>query len=284
MGSAMAASLLAAGFGLRVYNRTSDKARPLVEKGAVLAKSAADAAPRGGIVITMVADDEALRSIANEEFARALGQGGVHASMSTVLPETNERLAEEHRRHGASLIAAPVFGRPEAAAERKLWICSSGPAASKQRVRTVFDVLGQGVFDFGERVGAANVVKVAGNFMITAAIETMAEASAMAEKNGVPRSQLLGMLNKTLFSCQIYQGYGKRIIDADFEKVGFALPLALKDMRLARQTAEAAIVPMPVLALLHQRYLTLLARGRNKLDASGLALAVAEDAGLEWTQ
>ena len=194
MGAAMAANLLAAGFDLRVYNRTPQKAAPLVAKGAALANSPADAVPRGGIVITMVADDDALLSIANEEFARALGPGGVHVSMSTVLPRTNEQLAEQHRQYGASLTAAPVFGRPEAAAERKLWICNSGPADARRRVRPVLDGLGQGVFEFGDAVGAANVVKLAGNFLLTAAIEAMAEASAFAEKTASHATSSWGCL------------------------------------------------------------------------------------------
>lgn len=282
MGTAMAANVLSAGFPLRVYNRTSDKAEPLIEKGAAPAKTPADAAPRGGIAITMLSDDGALRAVATDEFARALGARGIHLSMSTVLPATNESLAEQHRRHGVALVAAPVFGRPEAAAARKLWVCASGPAEAVNRVRPVLDAMGQGVFEFGDAVGAANVVKLAGNFLLTAAIEAMAEAAAMGEKNGVPRDRLLGMLTQTLFNCQIYTGYGKRLIDTDFDKVGFALPLALKDMRLARQTAEAANVSMPVLNLLCHRYLTLLAGGRDNLDASALALGAAGDAGMEW--
>ena len=282
MGAAMAANVLSAGFPLRVYNRTTAKAEPLVEKGAAPEATPADAAPRGGIAITMLTDDSALRAVASDEFARALGAGGIHLSMSTVLPATNESLAELHRRHGVSLVAAPVFGRPEAAAARKLWVCASGPAEALNRVRPVLDAMGQGVFEFGEAVGAANVVKLAGNFLLTAAIEAMAEAAAMGEKNGVPRDRLLGMLTQTLFNCQIYTGYGKRVIDADFDQVGFALPLALKDMRLARQTAEAANVPMPVLNLLCHRYLALLASGQENLDASALALGAANDAGLEW--
>lgn len=282
MGRHMAANLLQAGFAIRVYNRTRDKARDLEKRGAKVVDRPEQVAEPGGIVVSMLANDQALESAAGEALADRLGKGGLHISMSTVLPTTNERLAELYAKHGAAVIAAPVFGRPESAEARKLWICVSGEPSQKERAKPVFDALGQGVFDFGQRVGAANVVKLAGNFMLTAAIETMAEASALAEKNGIPREKLLGMLAQTLFNCPIYTGYGKRIIDADFEKVGFALPLALKDMTLAHQTAAASQTPMPVLSLLVDRYISARAKGRDKLDASALALGVADDAGLKW--
>lgn len=282
MGLPMAQRLQSAGFPLRVYNRSPEKAKPLVEKGATLVKSPPEVATAGGIVITMLADDKALEGVATDELAKALGPDGVHASMSTVSPATNAKLAERFARFGAAVVAAPVFGRPEAAGTGKLWICTSGPQSPKQRVKPVLDVLGQGVFDFGENVGSANVVKLAGNFMLTAAIETMAEASVLAEKNGIPREQLLKMLTQTLFNCQVYNGYSARIIAADFDKVGFALPLALKDMTLARQTATDTYAPMPYLSILCDRYVSAIAKGRSKSDAAALALGAADDAGLKW--
>lgn len=282
MGRPMAANLLAAGFSLRAYNRTREKARELEQKGAAVVDCPAAVATPGGIVVSIVADDRALEAIATDELAQALGRGGLHLSMSTVLPTTSTHLAERHAKLGATFLAAPVFGRPEAAAARKLWICVSGPADARERARPVIDALGQGVFDFGDAVGAANVVKLAGNFLLAAAIEAMAEASALAEKNGIPREQFLGMMIQTLFNCPIYQNYGNRIIAADFDKVGFVAPLALKDMRLAQQTAAESRAPMPVLDLLVGRYLSALAKGREKLDASVLAQGAADDAGLQW--
>ena len=282
LGSPIAANLLAAGFALKGYNRTRDKARPLVERGAALASAPHEVATPGGIVVSVVADDAALEAVADDRLAEALGPGGVHVSMSTVLPATNERLAERHRRFGAALVGAPVFGRPEAAAARKLWICTSGPPDAKRRARPVFDAVGQGVYDFGEAPGAANVVKLSGNFLLTAAIECLAESAAVAEKNGVPRRDLITFFIQTLFNCPIYNNYGKRLIDADFDNVGFSLPRALKDMNLADQIATTGRAPAPVLGLLRDRFLAALANGRGELDAAALALGAAEDAGLRW--
>jgi 3-hydroxyisobutyrate dehydrogenase-like beta-hydroxyacid dehydrogenase len=281
LGLPIAENLMTAGFYLRVYNRTPEKAAGLADKGAMLAKSPVETAVAGGTVISVVADDRALLEVANDDFCAALGTG-VHVSMSTVSPVTSRTLAERHARFGGRLVAAPVFGRPEAAVAKKLWICTSGAEAVKEAVKPVFDAIGQGVFDFGEEVGAANVVKLAGNFLLTAAIEAMAEASAMAEKNGVPRAALLNMLSSTIFNCPIYVNYGKGIINAQFEPAGFAIPLILKDMHLVQKTASDARAPMPIVNLLIDRYLTMLAKGLDRYDAVGLAQGVAEDAGLHW--
>jgi 3-hydroxyisobutyrate dehydrogenase-like beta-hydroxyacid dehydrogenase len=280
MGLPMAANLLRGGFTVRAFNRTASRAQELA--GATVVMSTAETAERGGIVISMLTDDAALRAVATDDLARALGPGGVHVSMSTVSPDMNGQIAESFKKHGVTTIAAPVFGRPEAAAAAKLWICVSGDAATKQRVRPVFDAMGQGVFDFGEAVGAANVVKLAGNFLLTAAIEAMAEAAALGEKHGIPRATLLNFFTATLFGCPIYNNYSKRLADADFDKVGFKAELALKDMRLARDAAIAGRVPMPTLDLLCQRYLTAMANGRGELDATVLAGEVARQAGLDW--
>jgi 3-hydroxyisobutyrate dehydrogenase-like beta-hydroxyacid dehydrogenase len=282
LGRPMAANLLAAGFNLTVYNRTSGKAQPLVKQGATLAASAADAVRAAIFIITVVSDDRALESIADESFLSACLPGAIHLSMSTLLPATSEKLAATHAKHKITYVAAPVFGRPEAAAAKKLWICTSGPADAKAEARPVFDALGQGVFDFGDAPGAANVVKLSGNFLLTAAIEAMGEAAALAEKNGVPRAALLNMLTQTLFNCPIYNNYSARIIAADFDKVGFTAKLALKDMRLALETATASNTPMPILSLLRDRYLAALANNQGHLDASALVLRPATDAGLSW--
>ncbi len=152
----------------------------------------------------------------------------------------------------------------------------------KCRAKPVFDALSQGVFDFGEAVGAANVVKLSGNFLILSAVEAMAEASALAEKNGIPRAALLNMFTQTLFACPIYQNYSKQLIAANFDNVGFALRLALKDMNLASQTATATNVPMPTLNILRDRYLASVAKGRSEMDATAFVLEAAEAAGLKW--
>jgi 3-hydroxyisobutyrate dehydrogenase-like beta-hydroxyacid dehydrogenase len=177
-------------------------------------------------------------------------------------------------------VAAPVFGRPDAAAAKRLWVCTSGPAAAKKRVQPVLEAIGQGIFDFGDDAGSANVVKLCGNFLIASAIEALAESLTLAEKNGVNKSAVAEMLGKTLFSCPVYQGYGKQIAEERFEPAGFRLVLGLKDISLALETAAASSMPMPLASLLRDRWMTAIAKKRGDMDWTAVALGVAEDAGL----
>lgn len=291
MGLPMARLLLKAGFQVRAYNRSRAKAETLAAEQAAdaeganratVADSPADAVQAGGVVVSMLSDDAALREVVcgDRGLLKTLDAGGLHISMSTVAPETTRELAALHAQHGSELLAAPVFGRPEAAAAKKLWICRSGSVAAAMRAQAVLEALSQGIYDFGNEVGAANVVKLSGNFMILAAIEAMAEAFAFGEKNGLDRQALAGFFGQTIFSCPIYQNYGRILAERAYDPPGFALPLGMKDVRLVRGVAEDSRVPMPLADLLHARLLTAMAKQREHLDWTAIELSSAEDAGL----
>lgn len=282
MGLPMASNLLAAGHKLRVYNRTAMKADPLVKRGAELMSNSAAVATSGGVVITMLADDAALESVVVgvDTIAHRLAPGGIHISMSTVAPATARRLAQYHAENRSIYIAAPVFGRPEAAHAKRLWVCTSGPHPAKHKVKEILDAMGQKTFDFGEEIGAANALKVAGNFLIAAAMESMAEALAMLEKSGVDRAAAIEMLSSTLFACPVYQGYGAAIAHMRHTPAGFRLPLGLKDVELALKTGGEVRAPMPIASILRDRFVASIARGREEMDWSALALGARDDAGL----
>jgi 3-hydroxyisobutyrate dehydrogenase-like beta-hydroxyacid dehydrogenase len=282
MGVPMAANLLTAGYRLNVYNRTPEKAQSLAEQGAQVVHRPAEAVSPGGIVITMLANDAALEAVVPDEngILSSLGKGGIHLSMSTVAPATARRLSELHQQQESHYVAAPVFGRPDAAAARKLWIACSGKTAAKERVKPLLEQMGQGIFDFGEDAGAANVVKLTGNFLIISAIEAMAEAFTLAEKNGVDRTEVANLFGQTLFACPIYQNYGRMIAQQQYEPAGFKLSLGLKDVTLALETARESQMPLPLASLLHDRLLALVTNGKGDIDWTGLALKTAEEAGL----
>ncbi|HWF62206.1 MAG TPA: NAD(P)-dependent oxidoreductase [Nitrospira sp.] len=282
MGSAMVGNLLKVGFDLHVYNRTPEKAAALVAQGAKQAREPSDVVQPGGIVITMLANDRALEDVVGGDggFVERLGPGGIHLSMSTVSSRLARRLAEQHGRSGVEYVAAPVFGRPEAAAARKLWICLSGSAMAKQRVRPILDSIGQGTFDFGEEPAAAHIVKLTGNFLLASAIEALAEAFVLGEKNGIDRNSLADMLGNTLFACPAYQTYGRAIAQQRFRPAGFTVELGLKDIDLVLQTAADSTTPLPLAGLLHDRLLAAVAKGRGELDWSSVWLESAENAGL----
>jgi 3-hydroxyisobutyrate dehydrogenase-like beta-hydroxyacid dehydrogenase len=281
MGLAMATNVLKAGFGLRVYNRTAEKARPLLQQGAVLARSPAEAAEAGGVVVTMVSDDRAVEAVTlgPDGLLGRLGDG-IHLSMSTIAPRTARRLAGLHQERGATYVASPVFGKPQVAAEAKLWVATSGAAAARARVRPVQDAMSQRVFDFGDEPGAANVIKLAGNFLLGAAIEAMAEAFTLAQKHGVPRRQTYEFFTQTLFDCFVYRGYGELVASEHYEPVGAPPSLIRKDYGLILEAAAEGLVPMPLAGLIHERLTATVAKGRDDVDWASFAREVSENAGL----
>jgi 3-hydroxyisobutyrate dehydrogenase-like beta-hydroxyacid dehydrogenase len=280
MGLPMAQNLMKAGYSLRIYNRSQDKAEPLVEQGAILADHPSDVIESGGIAITMLSNDQAVQEVTLGEHGllNRLEKEGVHISMSTISPETARYLAEQHEQQGSYYVAAPVLGRPDAAAAAKLWIMMSGPPTAKQRVVPLLNAMGQGVRDFGEEPGAANVVKLAANFMIGAAIEAMAEAFTLAQKNGVERTQVYEFLSQTLFACPIYQNYGRMVAEENYQPVGAKPTLIRKDIGLVLQTARSSLVPMPFAGLVHDRLTAIVAKRGDTQDWAGFAHEVSESA------
>lgn len=283
MGSAMAANLLKAGFPLRVWNRSKDKAKPLVERGATLAGRPAEAVEPGGIVITMLANDEAVSEVTLGPggLLERLGRGGIHLSMSTISPGLSRRLAGLHAERGSSYVASPVFGKPEVAEAAKLLVLASGPdAAAKKRVRPVQEAIGQKVFEFGDDAGSANVVKVAGNFLIAGAVEAMGEAFTLAQKNGISRMQVHELFSTTFFDCFVYRSYGELIATERYQPIGALPSLIRKDMSLVLQTAHDSLLPMPLANVIFDHMTAAVAKGQDDTDWTGFARQISQNAGL----
>jgi 3-hydroxyisobutyrate dehydrogenase-like beta-hydroxyacid dehydrogenase len=275
MGTPMAMNLLKGGVSLFVYNRTPEKASALVKQGAKQLAAASEAFQKANIVITMLANDKALEdvTIGQNGLLDSMKPGCIHISMSTVAPDTNRKLEKLHSAKGAHFIAAPVFGRPDVAAQAKLWICVSGIQDAKKQVEPILQLLGQRIEDFGEEVGSANVVKLAGNFLILSAIEAMGEAFNLGEKNGISREQMASFYSETFMASPVYRTYGKIIATKAFEPAGFKLVLGLKDISLAKNTAEASKVGMPLANLLQTHMLESISEGRGDMDWSAISLA-----------
>lgn len=280
MGHAIVGNLIAAGHDVAVWNRSASKAGDLVAKGARLVASPAALAD-APVVFTMLADDAALQAVTvGDDGILSGGSAALHVSLSTISPDLATRLAEAHRRAGGGFISAPVFGRPNAAAAAQLNIVAAGEADDVARVQPLFDAIGQRTFVVGTQPRQANVVKLCGNFMIMAAIESMAEAMTLAAKNGVEPAALLEILTETLFGAPVYRNYGRTLVDASYRDIGFPAPLGLKDMRLVGAVAEASRVPMPVLGVVRDHLLSTLAREGEDIDWSGIGAVIAADAGL----
>jgi 3-hydroxyisobutyrate dehydrogenase-like beta-hydroxyacid dehydrogenase len=283
MGAAIAANLLRARHEVAVWNRSPDKARPLVEAGATLVDSPRAAAALSEVIFSMLADDAALQTALSGEHGLLAGlrPSALHVSMSTIGVATADEVASLHRSRGQRFLCAPVFGRPEAAAAAKLFVVASGEAQSLQTATPLLAEISQRVFYLGEAPSAASLVKLCGNFMILSAIEALAEALALGEKGGVPPKKLLEVLTGTLFDTPVYRNYGAAILDKKYRPAGFAAPLGLKDMRLVGQSADALRVPMPLLGILRDHLLQAIAQQGEDVDWSAIGGSAAKNAGLE---
>jgi 3-hydroxyisobutyrate dehydrogenase-like beta-hydroxyacid dehydrogenase len=279
MGSAIAANLVAAGHEVTVWNRSLDKATALAAAGATVAGSPAEVAACP-IVATMLADDRAVEAVVfGDGGLLAAPQPTLHVSLSTIGLALADRLDAAHAAAGGGYVSAPVFGRPPAAAEAKLFVVAAGPAASLALCQPLFDAIGQRSFHVGDRPSLANVVKLCGNFAIMSVIETLAEAMTLGEKHGLPKAALLEVLTGSLFAAPVYQNYGRMIVEESYRPAGFTAPLGLKDMSLVADAATAARVPMPILSLVRDRLLATIAREGDDIDWAGIARVVADNAG-----
>jgi 3-hydroxyisobutyrate dehydrogenase-like beta-hydroxyacid dehydrogenase len=281
MGSGVAKSLLRAGHRVTVFNRTRARAEKLRTDGAHVAASIAKAC-RGEAVLTMLADDAAVEATAlgRDGILQSLPEGGIHVSLSTISVALSDKLTTEHQQAGQTFVAAPVFGRPEAAESGKLAVVAAGPRQTVEKCKPLFDAMGPKLLVIGEQPSKANVVKLTGNFLIATVLESLSEALAFARKSEIDPATLMDFLTSTLFTAPVYKTYGGLIVDGNHEQVGFALPLGLKDIRLVLQAAEARSVPMPIASVLRDRFVTAMARGNQDKDWSVLGRVAAEDAGL----
>jgi 3-hydroxyisobutyrate dehydrogenase-like beta-hydroxyacid dehydrogenase len=276
MGHAMAGNLLKAGHELTIWNRSPEKAKDLLGRGARWAESPGHAAD-GDVVMTMLADDHALEAV-------VYGDGGIlaapalHVSHSTISVPLAERLARDHGVR-SGFVSAPVFGRPAAAQAAKLFVVTAGQPDLVARCEPLFAAIGQRSFHVGDSPSAANLVKLGGNFMIMAAVEAMAEAMTLVEAGGVERRAMLEVLTGTLFNAPIYHTYGELLVEERFRPAGFAAPLGLKDMNLADSAATASRVPMPLLGVVRDHLRAAIATEGEDIDWSSVALAVRKAAG-----
>ena len=278
MGRGMAANLVRAGHHVTVYNRSPGKAQDVVDHGATAARTVAQACG-GEVVFTMLSDDRAVEDVTfgPDGLIASLAPGAIHVSSSTISVALSQRLAAAHAEAGHRYAAAPVFGRPEAAAAATLFVVAAGEPQVLQPLSALFDAIAQRTFVVSEAPHTANLVKLSGNFLLASAIESVGEAVALVAKAGVDRLQYVDILTSTLFAAPAYQTYGGLIARQEFERAGFAASWA-QDVAGARRR-EQLQVPLPVASPLRDRLLTLVATGGGQLDWSALATLAARDAG-----
>jgi 3-hydroxyisobutyrate dehydrogenase-like beta-hydroxyacid dehydrogenase len=285
MGTAMAANLVAFGCRVIAYVRRPDQMAKLVALGL---KPTTDLSDLFGceVVISMLPDDNAVREIVFgrkergvDGLAMGLMPGAIQLSMSTIGTATAAHLAGEHARYGQGYVAAPVFGNPDAARGRQLFIVAAGVSVDVERCRPLLDILGQQTFVVGTDPTHANLIKLLGNMVTATALEVLGEIVALIRQRGLDPKLFVNILTNTMFGGRAHLIYGEKIV-AERYTPGFLLRLALKDVHLALAEAEKTAVPMPSVSVVRDRLMTGIAHGYADLDWSALGLIAAEEAGV----
>jgi 3-hydroxyisobutyrate dehydrogenase-like beta-hydroxyacid dehydrogenase len=289
MGEPMARNLIRAGHRLTIYNRTRQRAETLESEGARVADTPADAAADAEVLITMLADDRAVRSVllgAGPEQTPAidaLAPEAIHMSASTIGIECSKELEREHRVRRQGYVATPVIGRAEAARDKALWVIAAGAEDAVERCRPLMEALSRGITIAGREPWKANLTKIGVNFMLATVLETFGEAYAMLEKSGLDLHAFLDVVNNGAFRSPVYANYGAMIADRKYEPAGFSLKLGLKDTELALEAAKTVQAPLPFASVLRDHYLQALAYGHGELDWSALAEVARQNAGVGRT-
>ncbi|WP_335936517.1 NAD(P)-dependent oxidoreductase [Streptomyces sp. PTD5-9] len=279
MGQGMAANLVRAGHRVLVWNRSPEPVATLVGRGAEAADGLAGVFA-ADVVVSMLASDTVVERLLLDPALLSAASATVHMNMATVSPALADRAEALHADHGIGYLSAPVLGRPPVAAAGQLNVLTAGDPALLERVTPLLAAIGQHSWNFGARPRQANVAKIAVNFLVACAIESMAEACTLAEANGVPATDLVDMLTHTVFPGPVYSGYGPMVAERRYEPAGFRLPLGLKDVDLALTTGAEGNAPLPFGSVLRDAFLDALAHGDHDKDWAAITDVSRRRAGL----
>jgi 3-hydroxyisobutyrate dehydrogenase len=278
MGHGMAASALRAGIPVIVWDRRPEAARDLAERGAQVAASAAEAARRAAIVVTMVTDADAVISIAGDQgMLAALAPGAIWAQMSTIGVAGTDRVAAlaGAERPDVILIDAPVSGSREPAERGQLTILASGPSEARSRVTPLFDALGQRTIWVG-KTGDGTRLKLVNNTWLAFANEAVAASVALARQLGLATGTVVGALSGAPLVSPWQAAKLQRIAEGEFS-AQFALSLALKDVHLALQAAGHG--QLEVLACLADEWQRAVDQGLGEQDLTVVTQVIEQQEG-----
>jgi 3-hydroxyisobutyrate dehydrogenase-like beta-hydroxyacid dehydrogenase len=282
MGFPMAKNLARAGFRLRVWNRSVNKAKERLRElpQAALCSSPREAAEGAQFVFSSLSNDEAVRAVTfgPEGTLAGMDENCIRLEASTISIALSAELEAAHAKAKRLFVASPVFGRPEAAEQRQLWIVAGGPADGVESSAPLFAAIGQRTFRF-QRAIQASLMKLMGNLTIASTIEALGEALALGEKGGILASDAMEVIG-SVFNSPVVKGYGTRIASQNFRPAGFRMDLGFKDVSLAIRAGEELIAPLPLASLIHDHFVEALARGRGELDWSAVSSVSRDAAGL----
>jgi 3-hydroxyisobutyrate dehydrogenase-like beta-hydroxyacid dehydrogenase len=280
MGSAIAGNLIKAGHRVTVWNRSPGPFAALTAQGAVVAQSP-EQTLQGDVLFSMLAHDEAMRGVGLDGgLLDSAAKGLIHANLATISVAFAETLAKAHAARGLAYVSAPVFGRPPTAAAAQLVITAAGDTQGLATLQPLFAAIGRRTIVVGRDAARANLFKIAGNFLIASALDSMSEAFVLLRKGGVDPALFHEFLIDALFPGPVYANYGRLVLEQKFEPPGFHLKLGLKDVRLAQEAANCLAMSLPIGNVLENHLQKAVAAGLGDKDWTSVSSLIAKEAGL----
>lgn len=278
MGMPMARNLLGGEHTVTVFNRTPGRARSLVDLGAIEAPTVAEAVSQAEVVVTMLADDEAIKEVVHgpEGLLRKMPDKAIHLCMATIEVETSAALASAHAKAGQGYVAGPVFGRAETARSRHIWIVAGGTEPQVNRCRPIFDALSQGYTRVGPNAALAHALKLSGNMLSMAMELAVSEIVIYAGKVGLPPVDFLRILNTAIFRSHMVDDYGKVVARPSLDPEDRTLDLAASE--LMYEKSKTMGLDIPPADLLKVRLQAATARGWGEQDLAALVQAFEAEA------
>jgi 3-hydroxyisobutyrate dehydrogenase-like beta-hydroxyacid dehydrogenase len=266
MGVAVARHLIEAKHELTVWNRTPERAQPLVALGARVADSPAEAVVDAEIIFTMVIDDAALRELLFEQgVLQAIPKGAIHVALSTISVGLSDELTAEHLGRNQRYLGSPVFGRPNIAEDGKLWVAVAGEPHALETVKPLLECFSRGITVVSSKPSSAHALKLGGNFLITSMIAALSESMIYAEANGIEPELFAETANNALFRSPFYESYIKLMVHPP-EQPGGTIALGDKDTQLYREAAQSAKVKTPLGDLYHANLERAISAGLKDAD------------------
>lgn len=280
MGTAMVERLLLAHYVVTVFNRTPEKAAPLIRLGAKGAVSLADAVSNADVVLTSLLDDHAVLEVA-EAMLIHMKKNAIHVGLSTILPNTAETLFERHQKQNTHYFSAVVLGVPIVAREGGLTTFCAGENAILEEVFPLLSTFSEHVIPLGDAsdIKAPNLMKICMNYSLMTAIELMSELFVFAEKSGLDK-EIVKMGLQNIYGHPAFKRYIDKIADRDFGAVNFTMAGGQKDARIFKQAFLDAGITLELTNLLNHRYDTALSLGMKDKDWSGIYEVVRKQSGL----
>ncbi|GAA1728042.1 NAD(P)-dependent oxidoreductase [Microcella frigidaquae] len=274
MGRGMTARLVDQGYAVLAWNRSAEPTEQLAAEHAAVTRADSVAAAFAGasVVHSMLTDDAVVLGVFSDELLAGIPAGRVHVNHATISPAAAAELAERHARHGVGYVSAPVLGRSTVAHTGALLVVASGDPDAIAIATPTMEALGARLWNLGTDPRLAAVVKIAVNYSILNALQSIAESVTLVEAGGIDPSTFVEILTHTAFSGSAHKGYGPIIAEKRYQPVGFAMSLGLKDLTLVEDAAAELGVALPVAPVLHELFEAALADPElAQLDWSAVA-------------